>query len=107
MPCLTITIPYFFNETLLMNIYFSKVIKAGERQREFNFRQHPHTTTETYSIDVPDDMGQRISFQMSKDADGNWQTTEQELPIWIQGVAAELNEAILENLLTLPVVKKK
>ena len=107
MSCLTITIPYFFNETILMNIYFSKVIKAGERQREFNFRQHPHTTTESYSIDVPDEKGQRIAFQMNKDADGIWKTAEQELPTWIQDIAAELNEAILENLLTLPVVKKK
>lgn len=90
-----------------MNIYFSKVIKAGERQREFNFRQHTHTTSESYSIDVPDERGQRISFQMNKDADGIWKTTEQNLPTWIQDIATELNEAILENLLTLPVSKKK
>jgi hypothetical protein len=96
-----------FNETEQMNIYFSKVIKAGERQREFNFRQHSHTTTDSYSIDVPDDKGQRIAFRMDKDVDGIWKTAEQELPIWIQGVATELNEAILENLLTQPVVKKK
>jgi hypothetical protein len=82
-----------------MNIYFSKVIKAGERQREFNFRQHPHTDNTCYDIDVPDDKGQRIAFSMQQTADGNWQTTAQEqLPDWIQDVEASLNSAIEEHL---------
>lgn len=90
-----------------MNIYFSKVIKAGERQREFNFRQHSHTTTDSYAIDVPDDQGKRIAFSMHKDSSGNWTTADQELPAWIQGVEAALNEAILENQLTTTPTKKK
>ncbi|HYH14549.1 MAG TPA: hypothetical protein VD794_04990 [Flavisolibacter sp.] len=90
-----------------MNIYFSKVIKAGERQREFNFRQHTHTTTDSYAIDVPDDKGQRIAFRMDKDANGTWKTAEQELPTWIQGVETALNEAILEHLISLSPLKRK
>lgn len=90
-----------------MNIYFSKVIKAGEKQREFNFRQYKRLNENSYAVDVPDDKGQRISFHMNKDADGLWKTTGEEVPLWIQGVEAELSEAILEHLLTLTPVKKK
>ena len=90
-----------------MNIYFSKVIKAGEKQREFNFRQHSHTDDNNYDIDVPDDKGQRIAFNMSKDNTGIWKTTGQAIPAWIQDVETELNEAILEHLLTLTPVKRK
>lgn len=90
-----------------MNIYFSKVIKAGERQREFNFRQYQRLDTNSYAIDVPDDKGRRISFFVNKDADGLWKTVGEELPTWILAVETELNEAILEHLLTLTPVKKK
>jgi len=90
-----------------MNIYFSRVIKAGERQREFNFRQYQRLNTNSYAIDVPDDKGQRIAFHMHKDTDGLWKTVSDELPAWIQGVEAELNEAIHEYLLTLTPAKKK
>lgn len=90
-----------------MNIYFSKVIKAGERQREFNFRQYQRLDTNSYAIDVPDDKGQRISFYMNKDADGLWKTVGEALPAWIQGVEAELNEAIQEHQLALTPAKRK
>ena len=90
-----------------MNIYFSKVLKAGDRQREFNFRQLSHTDDKSYMVDVPDDKGQRISFTMNKDANDVWKTDEQHLPSWIMEVEAALNEAIIQNTLSLTSVKKK
>ena len=91
-----------------MNIYFSKVIKAGEKQREFNFRQYKRLDENSYAIDVPDDKGQRIAFFMNKDVDGVWKTVgDEQLPVWIQGVEAELSEAILEHLITLTPGKRK
>ena len=90
-----------------MNIYFSKVIKAGERQREFNFRQLTHTEDKSYSVDVPDDKGQRISFTMNLDTNGVWKTDDQNLPVWIQEVEPALNEAIVQNTLSLTPVKRK
>ncbi len=90
-----------------MNIYFSKVIKAGERQREFNFRQLSHTDDQCYTVDVPDDKGQRVSFIMNKDANGIWKPEGAQLPAWIQNVETALNEAIVENILTLTPSKRR
>ena len=90
-----------------MNIYFSKVLKAGDRQREFNFRQLSHTDDKSYMVDVPDDKGQRVSFTMNKDANGDWKTDDQNLPVWIQEVEHALNEAIVQNTLSIAPVKRK
>ena len=80
-----------------MSTYFSKVIKAGERQREFNFRQLSNGADTRYSVDVPDDKGNRIMFSMYKNADGQWKTAAQLLPMWIHDTELALAEAIEEN----------
>ena len=80
-----------------MSTYFSKVIKAGERQREFNFRQLSNGADTRYSVDVPDDKGNRIMFSMYKNADGQWKTAAQLLPMWIHDTEIALAEAIEEN----------
>jgi hypothetical protein len=80
-----------------MSTYFSKVIKAGERQREFNFRQTTSTDEARYSVDVPDEKGSRILFTMDRAADGQWKTTAQLLPSWVYDAEPALAEAIEEN----------
>lgn len=80
-----------------MSTYFSKVIKAGERQREFNFRQLPAAADPTYHVDVPDDKGNRIIFQMHQSEPGNWKTGAAVVPVWIQDAEAVLSAAILEQ----------
>lgn len=80
-----------------MSTYFSKVIKAGERQREFNFRQLSSGAEGRYHIDVSDDRGNRIIFTMYKDANGGWKTAAQALPLWIHNAEEVLGEAIEEN----------
>jgi len=90
-----------------MNIYFSKVIKAGERQREFNFRQLSISSDNCYSVDVPDEKGLRISFTMKKTDDGQWHPEETQLPSWIQNTVHAISEAIEEFIETTPVKKKK
>jgi hypothetical protein len=57
-----------------MSSYFSKIIKTGERQREFNFRQLPGSGEVSYSVDVPDDKGNRIVFNMQKNGEGKPKT---------------------------------
>jgi len=89
-----------------MSTYFSKVIKAGERQREFNFRQTSNNDTSRYSIDVPDDKGNRVMFSMYKNQDGQWKTAAQLLPLWIHDAETILAEAIEENRLN-EMAKKK
>ena len=80
-----------------MNIYFSKLIKTAERLREFNFRQLITDTDVKYSVDVPDDKGNRIKFSMTKNAGGNWKATSLALPAWVLDAEADLGEAIEEN----------
>jgi hypothetical protein len=80
-----------------MSTYFSKVIKAGERQREFNFRQTSNNDTSRYSVDVPDDKGNRVMFSMYKNSEGQWKTAAQLLPLWIHDAEATLADAIEEN----------
>jgi hypothetical protein len=81
-----------------MSTYFSKVIKAGERQREFNFRQLSAGADMKYHVDVPDDKGNRIVFHMYKDAEGQWKTSASVLPLWIHNAESILSEAIMEQL---------
>lgn len=81
----------------IMAIFFSKVIKAGERQREFNFRKLSQSTDPDFHVDVPDDKGNRIKFTMSCNEEGRWTPTTPSLPAWIQHVEDHLNQAILEQ----------
>jgi len=90
-----------------MSTYFSKVIKAGERQREFNFRQLSTGADMKYHVDVPDDKGNRIIFQMYKNADGKWKTSASVLPLWIHNAEDLLNDVIVAQLLEQAVVRKK
>lgn len=80
-----------------MSVYFSKVIKTGDRNREFNFRQVSAGADERYSVDVPDDKGNRVTFSMYKNAQGAWKTASQSLPLWIHNTETELGNAIDEN----------
>jgi hypothetical protein len=80
-----------------VSTYFSKVIKAGERQREFNFKLTSINDETRYSVDVPDDKGNRVLFTMYRNADGQWKTAAQLLPLWIHNAEESLAEAIEEH----------
>lgn len=80
-----------------MSTYFSKLIKAGDRLREFNFRQASMNDNSRYTVDVPDDKGNRIIFSLYKNADAVWKISAQLMPIWVHNAEAELALAIEEN----------
>ncbi len=80
-----------------MSTYFSKVMKAGERMREFNFKLASANDDSRYSVDVPDDKGNRVSFSMYKNADGEWKIAAQLMPLWIHEAELQLAEAIESN----------
>lgn len=90
----------------MMSIYFSKIIKTGERQREFNFRRLSSASDASYTVDVPDDRGNRIVFSMYQNAEGAWKTAAQNLPIWIHNAETVLADAIVENNVILPSKKR-
>jgi hypothetical protein len=78
-------------------MYFSKIIKTGERQREFNFTKLSRTTDTGFRVDVPDDKGNRIMFQMHLNGQGEWKTDDENLPVWVQHVETVLGDAIKEH----------
>ena len=80
-----------------MSTYFSKVIKAGDRLREFNFRQTNINDDTRYSVDVPDDKGTRIQFSIYKNADAEWKIAAQLMPMWVHNAENDLAQAIEEN----------
>jgi hypothetical protein len=82
-----------------MSTYFSKIIKAGARQREFNFRQLAAGARLRYHVDVNDDKGNRLVFKLEKDTDGVWKTAEPDnLPEWIYSAESTLGSSIDEHL---------
>jgi hypothetical protein len=80
-----------------MSTYFSKLIKAGDRLREFNFRLTSIADTSKYSVDVPDENGRRIVFGMYKNENGEWKISLDLIPTWIHDSESQLAEAIEEN----------
>ena len=81
-----------------MSTQFSKLIKTGDRQREFNFNQLPNGVDFRYRVDVTDDKGKTMVFSMFKNAEGHWKTAAQSLPIWIHNAEIVLGDAIEQHL---------
>jgi hypothetical protein len=77
----------------LTNVSFTKLLKTGDRLREFNFRKLPNKEN-SYHVDVTDDRGQRIVFTMQPDAEGNWKIAEGDRPKWVY-----FSEDLLSNVL--------
>jgi hypothetical protein len=66
----------------LTNVSFTRILKTGDRLREFNFRKLP-SRENCYYVDVTDDRGQRIAFTMQPDGEGNWKILEGDRPKWV------------------------
>jgi hypothetical protein len=82
----------------IMSTYFSKVIKAGDRLREFNFRLLSQGADMQYHVDVPDEKGNRVIFRMSRNDDGNWKPDASILPAWIVNAEDQLNDVLREQM---------
>lgn len=82
----------------IKNVHFTRLVKiSGRNVREFNFRKMRSDDEDIFSVDVSDDRGNRIMFQMKKD--GNvWHIGNQALPSWIIEQEGRLNELIEEEL---------
>lgn len=79
-------------------VHFTRLIKAGGRLREFNFRRLKQLEEEIFSVDTVDDRGNRILFYMRKDNSSIWSISPQPLPAWVVENEATLNEHILDEL---------
>ena len=82
----------------IKNVHFTKLVKInGRNVKEFNFRKMRNGEEELFSVDVSDDRGNRIMFQMAKDGN-NWHITNQGLPAWIMEQESRLHDLIEEEM---------
>ena len=85
------------NMQFVKMIQFTRLVKAEGRLREFNFRKIKSTGDETFSVNVCNERGDRILFNMQK-KDNNWRIQSTELPKWILQNETNLNEVIEDEL---------
>ena len=79
-------------------VHFTRLIKAGGRLREFNFRKLGGMQEGLFTVDVVDERGNRIMFRMQKDSNNQRTILQQILPSWIPESESKLNEAIEDEL---------
>ena len=61
------------------NIQFTRLIKADGRLKEFNFRKPNGREEGLFTVDVIDDRGNRIIFNMAKEENA-WRIVSENLP---------------------------
>lgn len=80
---------------LFMNVAFTRLIKLQGLNREFNFRKLNGDPVH-YHVDVTDERGQRILFQMEKQDNGAWRANAGQVPKWMEGAEPVIGDAIEE-----------
>lgn len=66
------------------NIQFTKLVKAEGRLREFNFRKVNGVKEGRFTVDVSDDRGNRIIFNMVKEDNDGWKIVASDpIPDWV------------------------
>ena len=76
-----------------MKAHFTKLVKAGNKLREFNFRKLNSPSENLFHVDISDERGNRIIFKMRKN-DDMWRIVDTSLPQWIYEAEPILSEAI-------------
>lgn len=77
-----------------MKPYFTKLVKAGNRLREFNFRKFSGAQKNLIHVDVSDERGSRHIFKMLRSDSDKWKIDDKNLPLWIYEAEDKLSEAI-------------
>jgi len=76
-----------------MKPYFTKLVKAGNRLREFNFRKFSDPVNFVH-VDVSDERGSRLVFKMQRSEKDQWKIDDKNLPDWIYEAEEKLSSAI-------------
>lgn len=79
-------------------VQFSLLVKAGDRVREFNFRKLKKQEEELLAVNVCDERGERIFFNMQK-KESSWKIVPGSLPPWVSQYENNLRQAIEEELI--------
>ncbi|HMK03777.1 MAG TPA: hypothetical protein VK489_06280 [Ferruginibacter sp.] len=80
----------------IRNIQFTKLIKVDGKLKEFNFRKPNGKQEGLFTVDVIDERGGRIIFNMEKTED-SWKITKRELPEWVLKTEPAFQEIIEEE----------
>lgn len=80
----------------IKNIQFTKLIKVDGRLKEFNFRKPNGRQEGLFTVDVIDERGNRIIFNMEKTGD-KWTIVTPNLPPWILSTEDTFNSLIEEE----------
>ena len=80
----------------IKNIQFTKLIKVDGRLKEFNFRKPNGRQEGLFTVDVIDERGNRIIFNMEKTGE-QWKIITPNLPIWITATEEIFNSLIEEE----------
>ncbi|MEO6490309.1 MAG: hypothetical protein ABIO04_10245 [Ferruginibacter sp.] len=80
----------------IKNIQFTKLIKVDGRLKEFNFRKSNGRQEGLFTVDVIDERGNRIIFNMEKAGD-QWKIITPGLPPWVISTEGIFNELIEEE----------
>ena len=78
----------------MSNTHYTRLIKAKDRLREFNFRKLPAATGSLFHVDVSDDRGNRVIFKMQKEGNSPWKIVDDGLPPWVYETEEKLSHAI-------------
>lgn len=76
-----------------MSTSFTRLVKAGDRLREFNFRKFAAPANHIH-VDVSDERGSRHIFKMQQIETDQWKIDDKNLPVWIYEAEGKLSEAI-------------
>lgn len=81
----------------IRSLQFTKLLKAGNRLREFNFRKLGGAREGEFTVDTVDERGNRIMFSMKKQ-DERWRLFDETLPSWIGQNEKLLHDVIEEEI---------
>lgn len=74
-------------------IHFSRLVKIGDRLREFNFKKNNLAGEYVFDVDTANDRGNRIFFRMEKNGETWSLHSELTLPEWAE---AHLDQLVME-----------
>ena len=77
----------------IKNITFTRLVRTGNRLREFNFRRR---SDNTYDCDVSGDYNERFFFKMIHGGE-KWQIHAKHIPEWIIDVEFLIDENLKEE----------
>jgi hypothetical protein len=78
----------------IKNIQFTKLIKAGGRLREFNFRKSMGVDGPLFTVDVADEKGSR-HYILFRQKDKEWTLKTTNIPSWIEEAIQQIQNLIV------------